>query len=548
MAFGRCLQFTGGLVLLLSLFGCASSGNTIQQTQVWDAYNACRATGRVDTNIQIDRVESGGRWWFRTSDGSHGRQELEACMREEIARRQPTARSAATPLQTASATAVLSDIKADFVRQQQQSARNRPEPWPGIGGYQLSRDLYVTTLAKSAETAGLKRGDRITKIGGMEVSDRSEASRASRRIPFPGQSALSTLREGQSAEVSIPCRDGQAAWKALDETLQAAVEGDWEGCIRHERDFAEAVGYVSSFALWREYRCVLGRNRSSGRNTDAHEARLLYDYNRLLLSEARFSPDEFASAPATALTNISYLQNARYPTLASDLERLLADAEGSISVSKVPKATGTEEKREIVRGTAFVVRPDGLLLTAFHVIDSAKTIDVVCQGQKAMRAEVRQQTRSSDLAVLRIDSATLDYLPLAPPRSARVADHVFTVGFPATDILGMEPKFTDGSVSSLSGLGGEATVMQTSVQVQAGSSGGPLMNERGEVIGIMTSTAAVVAFTKATGSFPQNVNWAVKADYAAPLFDPPTKPRPATTREDSIERALRAVCVVEVQR
>lgn len=76
------------------LAGCASS-QTLQQTQVWDAYSACRASGRVDTNIQIDRVEPDGRWWWRTSDGSHGRQELEACMREEIARWKVSSRSTA---------------------------------------------------------------------------------------------------------------------------------------------------------------------------------------------------------------------------------------------------------------------------------------------------------------------------------------------------------------------------------------------------------------------------------------------------------------------
>jgi hypothetical protein len=84
MALGR-LPVHGVAVLVL-FAGCGSSASTLQQTRVWDAYNACRASGRVDTNIQIDRVEPSGRWWWRTSDGSHGRQELEACMQQEVAR------------------------------------------------------------------------------------------------------------------------------------------------------------------------------------------------------------------------------------------------------------------------------------------------------------------------------------------------------------------------------------------------------------------------------------------------------------------------------
>ena len=82
MAVDHFLHYTGSAVLLLSLFGCASNTDTVQQTRVWDAYNACRASGTVATNVQIDRVEPDGRYWFRTTDGSHGRQELEACMRD----------------------------------------------------------------------------------------------------------------------------------------------------------------------------------------------------------------------------------------------------------------------------------------------------------------------------------------------------------------------------------------------------------------------------------------------------------------------------------
>jgi S1-C subfamily serine protease len=171
----------------------------------------------------------------------------------------------------------------------------------------------------------------------------------------------------------------------------------------------------------------------------------------------------------------------------------------------------------------------------------------MCHGLKSMHAEIQQQTRASDLAVLRIDAPTSDYLGLASPRSTRVGERVFTVGFPATNILGSEAKFTDCVVGSLSGLGGEATLIQTSVPIHPGNSGGPLLNERGEVVGIMTSTAAVVAFTRMTGTLPQNVNWAVKADYATPLFEPPVAPSPIKTREDSVERALRAICMVEVK-
>jgi hypothetical protein len=113
------------------------------------------------------------------------------------------------------------------------------------------------------------------------------------------------------------------------------------------------------------------------------------------------------------------------------------------------------------------------------------------------------------------------------------------------ELLGVEPKFTDGSVSALSGLGGERRVMQVTVPIQPGNSGGPLLTENGFVVGVITSTAAVKAFFEATGTLPQGINWAVKADLAIPLFDASDLPVAGEqTREKAIARAREAVCAV----
>src|SRR5262245_34808783 len=95
-------------------------------------------------------------------------------------------------------------------------------------------------------------------------------------------------------------------------------------------------------------------------------------------------------------------------------------------------------------------------------------------------------------------------MSFSKPRSVRVG--VFTVGFPATQILGSEAKFTDRSVSALSGLGGEATFLQVTVAVQPGNSGGPLVNNDGQVVGVVTSSAAVRSFLAETGTLPQNTS------------------------------------------
>ena len=64
---------------------------------------------------------------------------------------------------------------------------------------------------------------------------------------------------------------------------------------------------------------------------------------------------------------------------------------------------------------------------------------------------------------------------MADQRSVTLGQQVFTIGYPAPDLLGSEAKFTEGVVSSLSVLGGDAGYMQISVPVQPGNSGGPLL-------------------------------------------------------------------------
>ena len=128
---------------------------------------------------------------------------------------------------------------------------------------------------------------------------------------------------------------------------------------------------------------------------------------------------------------------------------------------------------------------------------------------------------ANDLALLKVNTDTTHFLPLAAARSASVGQKVFTIGFPVTDVLGDDPKFTEGSISSLTGPSGEISFLQISVPVQPGNSGGPLVNESGEVVGVVTASAAIIPFLSATGTLPQNVNWAIKSDFALPLFEPP---------------------------
>jgi S1-C subfamily serine protease len=83
---------------------------------------------------------------------------------------------------------------------------------------------------------------------------------------------------------------------------------------------------------------------------------------------------------------------------------------------------------------------------------------------------------------------------------------------------GVEPKFTDGKISSLAGMQDDPSEYQISVPVQPGNSGGPLCDARGEVVGIVVARLNDMAMLETSGVVPQNVNYAVKSRLAARLL------------------------------
>jgi S1-C subfamily serine protease len=196
------------------------------------------------------------------------------------------------------------------------------------------------------------------------------------------------------------------------------------------------------------------------------------------------------------------------------------------------------------RGSCFAVGTH-TLLTANHVLGGARSVRVHLPGGAIQDAEVSDVSSLNDVAVLRLKQPVASYLRLAAPRAAATGQRVFTIGYPAASVLGTEPKFSDGTISALSGPGNERNFLQVTVPIQPGSSGGPLVTESGEVVGIVTASAAIEPFLQSTGALPQNVNWAVNIDFARPLLDA-SEPGPRMSREEAIAKARASVCLVEI--
>jgi S1-C subfamily serine protease len=166
-------------------------------------------------------------------------------------------------------------------------------------------------------------------------------------------------------------------------------------------------------------------------------------------------------------------------------------------------------------GTGWVTH--GLIATNHHVIDGYSRIRVHLADGRDVRAWVLATDAENDLALLSVSEPLPAGLPLAA-EEAPMGSAVYTLGYPHPDIMGRNAKLTTGVVNARTGIRDDPRHYQVSVPVQAGNSGGPLLDERGQVIGLVTSKLSASAVYGATGDLPQNVNYAVKVEFLRQLL------------------------------
>lgn len=166
-------------------------------------------------------------------------------------------------------------------------------------------------------------------------------------------------------------------------------------------------------------------------------------------------------------------------------------------------------------GTGYAIG-NGYIVTNNHVVDGAKTISI--KGVKGdmntgYSAEVVATDKVNDLAIIRINDPSFNGFGTIPyavqQRMADVGEDVFVLGYPLTQALGNEIKLTNGIISSRTGYQGNISTYQMSAPVQPGNSGGPMFDNKGNVIGI------VVAGVPGA----ENVGYAIKTSYLKILIE-----------------------------
>lgn len=153
-------------------------------------------------------------------------------------------------------------------------------------------------------------------------------------------------------------------------------------------------------------------------------------------------------------------------------------------------------------GSGFILSSDGRILTNFHVIAHTKRATVRLANDDAYdKVYVLGVDRRKDIALLKIDAVNLPPLRLANSITCQIGDKVYTLGSP----LGfLQNTLSEGLLSGIRQMDGYK-LFQLSAPISHGSSGGPVLNSSGEVIGLVDATI----------SEGQNLNFAIPIDYAA---------------------------------
>ena len=157
------------------------------------------------------------------------------------------------------------------------------------------------------------------------------------------------------------------------------------------------------------------------------------------------------------------------------------------------------------QGSGFVIKPDGLIVTNYHVVANAKEIAVkFSSGEVYTKAYLLSSDSTDDLAFLKIEAVDLPTIPLGNSSNVQVGDEVLLVGTPR----GLEQTVSNGLISGIR-IDEGVRVIQTSAAASPGSSGGPLLNRNGEAVGVMS-------FKLVNG---ENLNFTIPINYVRGKMD-----------------------------
>jgi len=383
--------------------------------------------------------------------------------------------------------------------------------------------------------------------------------RCVKKYAEPETAALYKL--GQSSAVQIPfdkssryLRNIPGGWLASYET---ATNGQFIRCVVEKQVdtnvqlqiWVEEPGQLVLAIIGVRWQRLHGRNSKTTLKIDGAEKAFLdfsiVDSNQAVffldpsednitsLRKMRFASVEskgvvakyrVTSATSAVDALLSCVKEKGGEYLASSFENLAEPSRGQTEAEPAQpnKEPGPNRKNDsgdqkLSSGTAFAVSNIGHLLTNAHVVSECRSVQISIPDGALVAAKVVAKDTTNDLALLKAEVSTREVATFRS--SVSLGEQVAAFGFPLTGLLSAAGNFTIGNVTAVEGVEDDHRMLQISAPIQAGNSGGPLVDNRGNVVGIVVSKLNSLAVFALLEDLPQNINFAIKSGFAITFLE-----------------------------
>ncbi len=158
------------------------------------------------------------------------------------------------------------------------------------------------------------------------------------------------------------------------------------------------------------------------------------------------------------------------------------------------------------------------ILTNAHVVDGARSVQVQAGGGRSLAAETVFADARNDLALLRVDTPLPGIAQFRGEIGLHLGEDVVALGFPLQGLLGTGPQASAGNIAALCGIGNDSSLFQFTAPIASGNSGGPILDMRGHLIGLVCSSLNLDHIRRSGGS-AENINFGIKGTMILSFLD-----------------------------
>lgn len=293
----------------------------------------------------------------------------------------------------------------------------------------------------------------------------------------------------------------------LHEQSDALVKnGAFQSATIEERnDVLDPAATDADFVVWYQVRTVLPNN------TGAWIGVWLV---RRVGSNATLGASVDPGTPVGAPRIASFIKSVR-----DDALRLGGTTVGGATAARLPATMGAPGITGVTTGSGIVVNKQGDIVTNAHVVAACSDPTVIDTDNVRYHAHVVTKDEANDLALVKADHHWPQAASFREGSELRPGDSVVVSGFPLTGLVASSMAVTVGAVSATAGPRDDSRMFQLSAPVQPGNSGGPVLDDGGHVVGVVTAVLNGTLLTIATGISPQNVNFAIKSAIVGNFLD-----------------------------